>query len=190
MAIVQDSYNISQDTELKISAGEYKRHGSVVRNNKGQIIEHLRPISKTELILRYAWDNREIIIKGCKVSLVIASAYMESKKKQETSVDVEFKEALKVYLCAIRGGALTRELIINVMGSLSELVMHPNFEKTTITLTFEELNSIFEYTKKIAEDNAIEFISLEKDTPLHYENPIIPLQYYLDTQKSILELVS
>jgi hypothetical protein len=46
MAIVQDSYNIPDEIMMKISTGENKRFGGVVRNNKGQIVKHLKPVNR------------------------------------------------------------------------------------------------------------------------------------------------
>ncbi|MGG0848519.1 hypothetical protein [Peribacillus simplex] len=86
------------------------------------------------------------------------------------------------------------EIISDVMERLGELKMHPNFEKINIVLSMEELdvllNRMFEYTKKLAADNAIELTSLEKETPSQSENPIINLQRYLEAQKRIFELAS
>ncbi|MEY9870402.1 hypothetical protein ABIE66_005908 [Peribacillus sp. B2I2] len=86
------------------------------------------------------------------------------------------------------------EIISDVMARLGELKMHPNFEKINIVLSMEELdvllNRMFEYTKKLAADNAIELTSLEKETPSQSENPIINLQRYLEAQKRIFELAS
>lgn len=52
MAIVQDAYNISNEVNLKILTGEYKRFVSVVRQNRGEhkeeIIKHLKPVNLYE----------------------------------------------------------------------------------------------------------------------------------------------
>ncbi|MEV5036743.1 hypothetical protein MRBLBA21_001535 [Peribacillus frigoritolerans] len=192
MAIVQEFFNIPDEIMTKISTGDYKRVGGVVRNNKGQIKKILKPVNGIEAILQYAWKNRDTIIKLGKLGKVGVKSYI--KIKQEPDVVVKFREALKVYLNAVRKGALTMEIISDVMERLDELKMHPNFEKINNILSMEELdvllNRMFEYTKKLAADNAIELTSLEKETPSQSENPIINLQRCLETQKRIFELAS
>lgn len=60
------------------------------------------------------------------------------------------------------------EIISDVMERLGELKMHPNFEKINIVLSMAELdvllNRMFEYTKKLAADNAITNQSRERNT--------------------------
>ena len=80
------------------------------------------------------------------------------------------------------------------MEHLGELKMQPNFEKIDTGLSMEELgvllNRMFECTKKLASDNAIELTSLEKEPPSQSVNPINNLQCCLETQKRIFELAS
>ncbi|MEG9294982.1 hypothetical protein V6B33_00850 [Mangrovibacillus sp. Mu-81] len=194
MPIVQDLYKIPDDIMMKISTGENIRYGGVVRNNKGQIVKHLKPIHMSEAILQYAWNNRDTLIKVGKGGLYIARNYFKSKKKQDPDVVGKFREGLKVYLYAVRNGALTMEIISDMMERLGELKIHPNSEKINIVLSVEELdvllNQMFEYTQKLAGDNAIELTSREKETLSHSMNPIINLQHCLETQKRIFELAS
>ncbi|GAE35613.1 hypothetical protein [Halalkalibacter akibai] len=194
MAIVQEFFNIPDEIMTKISTGENKIFGGEVRNNKGQIVKLLRPVSKLEATLYYGWKYRDTLFMMGKLGMAGVKIYIKSKKKQEPDVVVKFREALKVYLNAVRKGALTMEIISDVMEHLGELKMQPNFEKINIALSMEELdvllNRMFEYTEKLAEDNAIELTSLEKETPSQSVNPIINLQRCLETQKRIFELAS
>ncbi|KQU15296.1 hypothetical protein ASG65_27420 [Bacillus sp. Leaf13] len=193
MAIVQEFFNIPDEIMTKISTGENKIFGGEVRNNKGQIVKILRPVSKLEATLYYGWKYRDTLFTVGKLGTAGVKSYIKSKKKQEPDVVVKFREALKVYLNAVRKGDLTMEIISDVIERLGELKMHPNFEKINI-VSMEELdvllNRMFEYTKKLAADNAIELTSLEKETPSQSENPIINLQRYLKAQKRIFELAS
>lgn len=194
MAIVQEFFNISDEIMKKVSTGENKIFGGEVRNNKGQIVKILRPVSKLEATLYYGWKYRDTLFMVGKLGMTGVKSYIKSKEKQEPDVVVKFRDALKVYLNAVRKDALTIEIISDVMEHFGELKMQPNFEKIDIALSMEELdvllNRMFEYTKKLAADNAIELTSLEKETPLQSVNPIINLQRYLETQKCIFELAS
>ncbi|MBT2655356.1 hypothetical protein J7E81_08915 [Bacillus sp. ISL-18] len=191
MAIFQESFFIPDEIMKKVITGDYKIFGGEVRNNKGQIVKLLRPVSKLEATLYYGWKYRKPLFMVGKLGMAGVKSYIKSKKKQEPDVVVKFREALKVYLNAVRKGALTMEIISYVMEHLGELKMHPNFEEINIVQELAVLlNRIFEYTKKLAADNAIELTSLEKETPSQSENPIINLQRYLETQKRIFELAS
>lgn len=194
MAIVQEFFNIPDEIMTKISTGEYKIFGGEVRDNNGQIVKLLRPVSKMEATLYYCWNYRHTLFMVGKLGTAGVKIYYKSKKKQETDVVVKFREALEVYLNAVRKGVLTMEMISDVMAHLGELKMQPNFEKINIGLSIEEmsvlLNHIFEYTEKLAADNAIELTSLENEPASQTVNPIINLQVYLETQKRIFELAS
>ncbi|AND42618.1 MULTISPECIES: hypothetical protein [Bacillaceae] len=191
MAIFQESFFIPDEIMKKVTTGDYKIFGGEVRNNKGQIVKLLRPVSKLEATLYYGWKYRKPLFMVGKLGMAGVKSYIKSKKKQEPDVVVKFREALMVYLNAVRKGALTMEIISDMMECLGELKMYPKFE---VILSIEELdvllNRMYEYTKKLAVDNAIELTSLEKETPLQSDSPIIDLQRYLEIQKHIFELAS
>ncbi|WP_216827863.1 hypothetical protein [Alkalihalobacterium elongatum] len=191
MAIFQEAFFIPDEIMKKVTTGDYKIFGGEVRNNKGQIVKLLRPVSKLEATLYYGWKYRKPLFMVGKLGMAGVKSYIKSKKQQEPDVVVKFREALKVYLNAVRKGALTMEIISDMMECLGELKMYPNFE---VVLSIEELdvllNRMYEYTKKLAVDNAIELTSLEKETPSQFESPIINLQRNLETQKRIFELAS
>lgn len=194
MAIFQEFFYIPDEIMTKISTGENKIFGGEVRNNKGQIVKLFRPVSKLEATLYYSWKYRDTLFVVGKLGMAGVKNYIKYKKKQEPDVVVKFREALKVYLNAVRNAALTMEIISDVMEHLGELKMQPNFKKINIALSMEELdvllNRMFDYTKKLAADNSIELTSLEKETPSQSVNPIINLQHCLETQKRIFELAS
>lgn len=126
-----------------------------------------------------------------KLGMAGVKSYIKSKKKQEPDVVVKFREALMIGLNAVSKSALTMEIISDMMECLGELKMHPNFE---VILSIEELdvllNRMYEYTKKLAVDNAVDLTSLEKETPSQAESPIINLQRILEIQKRIFEIAS
>lgn len=194
MAIVQEFFNIPDEIMTKVSTGENKIFGGEVRNNKGHIVKLLRPVSKLEATLYYGWKYRDTLLVVGKLGIAGVKSYVKSKKERENDIVVKFNEALKVYLNAVRMGALTTEIISDVMEHLNKLKEQSNFEKINIALSIEELdllmNRMFEYTIKLATDNAIVLTSLEKETFSQSVNPIINLQSYLEAQKRIFELAS
>lgn len=194
MAVVQIFLNIPDEIMRKISTGENKIFGGEVRDNKGQIVKLLRPVSKLEATLYYGWKYRESLLIVGNLGLVGVKSHIKSRLKKEPDDVAEFRDTLKVYLNAVRSGALTMEIISDVMNQLDELKMQPNFERLNIVLSIEDLDvlliRIFEYTKKLAEDNTIELSDLEKEIPSQSVSPISNLQRYLETQKRIFELAS
>lgn len=190
MTVVRVFLDISDEIIKKIDTGEYKRIGGVVRDNKGQIVTLPRDATMTKVILHYAWNNMDTLIKVGKGGYKLARLYFDSKKKQQPVV--KFRKAFKVYLDAVCKGTLTIELISDVMERFDEVKrIH---EKINIPLSMEEIdmlmNGMFEYTKILASDNGVELTSLEKETPSQSVNPIINLQRCLETQKRIFELAS
>src|SRR4051794_30375058 len=113
MTVVQVFLEIPDEIIKKIDTGENKRIGGVVRDNKGQLVILPRDATMTEVILHYAWSNRDTLIKVGKGGFKLARLYFDSKKKQQPVV--KFRKALKVYLDAVCKGTLTIELISDVM---------------------------------------------------------------------------
>ena len=78
--------------------------------------------------------------------------------------------------------------INRLMDALDEPKQNKNYEKIKIELTTEELNvlvnCIYEYTIKLASENAVE---LTDDELRSSDNTILNLQNYLKAQKRIFE---
>lgn len=193
MVVVQDSYYIPEDMNMEISTGETKRYGGVIRNKQGQIKHHLQPINRKDAILRYAWDNRDILISVGKVSVRLSRTYINSKKRSKLAA-AEFRDSLKIYQEAWHKDALTLEMISDLIERLDEIKKHANSEKVFITLSIDELHTlfkqIFEFTRKLADEKAIEFdISLEI-IYTQIENPFNYLKLSLETQKNFMDVAS
>ena len=100
----------------------------------------------------------------------------------------KYHAALRDYINDIRSGELSMKSINRLMDALDELKQNKNYEKIKIELTTEELNvlvnRIYEYTIKLASDNAVE---LTDDELRFSDNTILNLQNYLKAQKRIFE---
>ena len=99
--------------------------------------------------------------------------------------------ALRSYIEDIRNGELSMKSINRLMDALEELKQDKRYEMLKIELTTEELdvlvNRIYEYTVKLASDNAVELTDDEKKSS---DNSILNLQRYLKTQKRIFKSVA
>lgn len=204
MPIVQEAFDIPANIAAKILTGEYRRIGGVVRHaigpNKGQIVKHLDPVNLkvaqeaqgvAAKALQFAKNNKKaLIVVGIGTGIAAAGAGIYYKvKNTEPIVLKEFKVAFREYLNAIRTGKLSEEIIDNMMLSLESLKSHKDYEKFQIQLSAEDLNTIvckvYEYTKKLAEDNDIELDSNDQFEDKKDEDTIVALEHYLKLQKYI-----
>jgi len=206
MAIIQEAFDISPDIMTKILTGEYKRIGGVVRfavgPHKGQIVKHLEPVNLKAAeeakgigvkALQFARNNKKaLIIAGVGTGLAVAGAGIYHKfKSREPKAVKKFRLALKTYIDAIRIGKLDVKTIDDLMEALETLKKHKNYNNFSIQLSTEEFDvlvkKIYEYTMKLAKDNAVE---LAVDEQANSEDAIISLQRYLNTQKRIFKMVA
>lgn len=203
MAVVQEAFDIPADIMTGLLTGEYRRLGGVVRwavgPNKGQIVKHLDPIEMKE-----AEAAKGVLAKGVEliranpkaaiavgtVTLVAGGGAIAYKKlkNREPSVLKEFRIALREYLDAIRIGSLDIDVIDNMSEALQALKQHKNYEKFSIQLTAEDIetlvNKIQDYTIKLATDNDFELEDIEADKS---DDAIINLETYLNVQRQVFE---
>ena len=206
MAVVTEAFDIPRDIMTKLATGEYRRLGGVVRveirPNKGQIVKHLDPIKSEQVaqnknvvtkVIEFSKKNRKVIIIGTAVAgTMVAGNFVHQKiKNREPKVMKRYHAALRSYIEDIRNGELSMKSINRLMDALEELKQDKRYEMLKIELTTEELdvlvNRIYEYTVKLASDNAVELTDDEKKSS---DNSILNLQRYLKTQKRIFKSVA
>lgn len=206
MAVVTEAFDIPMDIMTKLATGEYRRLGGVVRvasgPNKGQIVKHLDPIKIEQVaqnknvvtkVIEFSKKNRKVIIIGTAVAgTIVAGNFVHQKiKNREPKVMKRYHAALRSYIEDIRNGELSMKSINRLMDALEELKQDKRYEMLKIELTTEELdvlvNRIYEYTVKLASDNAVELTDDEKKSS---DNSILNLQRYLKTQKRIFKSVA
>ena len=203
MAVVTEAFDIPLDIMTKLATGEYRRIGGVVRvamgPNKGQIVKHLKPVKLEQAaqaqnvgtkVLQFAKNNKKGLIIGTVVAgTITAGGVVYHKiKNREPEVVKKYHAALRDYINDIRSGELSMKSINRLMDALDDLKQNKNYEKIKIELTTEELNvlvnRIYEYTIKLASENAVE---LTDDELRSSDNTILNLQNYLKAQKRIFE---
>ena len=206
MAVVTEAFDIPMDIMTKLATGEYRRLGGVVRvaigPNKGQIVKHLDPIKIEQVaqnknvvtkVIEFSKKNRKVIIIGTAVAgTMVAGNFVHQKiKNREPKVMKRYHAALRSYIEDIRNGELSMKSINRLMDALEELKQDKRYEMLKIELTTEELdvlvNRIYEYTVKLASDNAVELTDDEKKSS---DNSILNLQRDLKTQKRIFKSVA
>lgn len=203
MAVVTEAFDIPMDIMTKLATGEYRRLGGVVRvaigPNKGQIVKHLDPVKVETAIqaqklstrvLEFSKRNKKTLMVGAALAgtITAVSFTYQKIKSKEPEVVKRFHVALRIYIRDIRNGELCMKSINCLMDALDDLKQNKNYEKLKIELTTEELNvlvnRIYEYTIKLADDNAVELTDEELNTS---DNSILNLQRYLKAQRRIFE---
>lgn len=210
MAIVQEAFDIPDDILTGLATGLYRRIGSVIRYasgpQKGQIVKHLKPVDiKTaeeamsigEKALRFVKVHKKgALITIVATTTVSAGALIYNKvKNHEPKIVAEFREALRVYIDAVRYGNMDINKIDKLMAALDKLKSHKDYEKISIQLTTEELEvlvgRIYKYTIKLAQDNDVQLLSDELNTAeMKNSEAISSLRNYLKAQKRIFESVA
>lgn len=210
MAIVQEAFDIPDDILTGLATGLYRRIGSVIRYasgpQKGQIVKHLKPVDiKTaeeamsigEKALRFVKVHKKgALITIVATTTVSAGALIYNKvKNHEPKIVAEFREALRVYIDAVRDGNMDINKIDKLMAALDKLKSHKDYEKISIQLTTEELEvlvgRIYKYTIKLAQDNDVQLLSDELNTAeMKNSEAISSLRNYLKAQKRIFESVA
>ena len=203
MAVIQEAFDIPADIMTGLLTGEYRRMGGVVRwavgANKGQIVKHLKPIDskKTDAAKGVLAKGVELVKANPKAAVVVGAGTLivgggviayKKLKNREPAVLKEFRQALKIYLDAIRTESLDVEVIDNMSEALYALKQHKNYEKFSIQLTAEDIetlvNMIQDYTVKLAADNDIVLEDIEAEKS---DDAIINLETYLNVQKRVFE---
>lgn len=206
MAVVTEAFDIPMDIMTKLATGEYRRLGGVVRvaigPNKGQIVKHLDPVKVesslqaqklSTKVLEFSKRNKKTLVVGAAIAgtITVASLTYQKIKSREPEVVKRFHVALRKYIRDIRNGELSIKSINCLMDTLNDLKQNKNYEKLKIELTTEELNvlvsRIYEYTIKLADDNAVKLTDEELNIS---DNLILNLQKYLKAQRRIFEMAA
>jgi len=216
MAVVQVVMEMSAEAALGIAAGTMVRHGGVIYNTTGGIVEHLAdaavsnipkempvPVAQTSesvvsTIAKHLKNPKVLIAIGLGAVLVGGVIYYvteKSKKKSKREIAHEapkcvadYNDAVVAYLDAINSGNVSLDKIYCLIKSVETLR-----ENKDITIDFAQdksetlVNYVYDYTKKLAEANSFELIDLEKASSISADNTLNYLRLYLEIQKQIFE---
>lgn len=210
MAIVQDAFSVPDDIVTGLATGLYRRIGSVVRYavgpQKGQIVKHLQPIDikTTEQAqsigvktLHFCKQHKKgTIIVAISSAAIGTSIWVYNKiKRLEPKTMIDFRNAMRVYIDAIRTGNLDLEKIQNMLTALDKLKRSKHYDSICIMLTADELDvlvtRIYEYTIRLAKDNGVQLAEDRLSASnMKITNTIINLQHYLEAQEEIFAAVA
>lgn len=206
MKIAQVTLAVPDDIYKGIMSGALEITAGVVRDNKGIIRKHLPKAARAakegaqQAAKAGAWQlmkNIKVVAIGAGILAAIGGgvAYLihrrkERKVEEKEAVIQKFQKALKAYLKAAQSGGLNKKVVDNLLQALDEVEKNKAGEAIMLSIPASQLsaliNSIFDYTKRLAEANAFEGIKI-KEPNRRSKKSVINLQNYLEIQKQILD---
>ena len=154
MPVHQLAYYIPPELEQGIISGALKQFGSVVRDNKGHIVKHLKEVNlpqKNSPAALQAIKAHPIIAAGIGAAVVAGGAatvyFVKKKREKEYRANtpeciLNFEKSLKQYLKAVRKGNLDEKTIDDLLTSLEAIEASENGEQMSIELSTKDLKSL------------------------------------------------
>ena len=198
MPIVQVNLDVTDDIYKNVLTGAYQIAG-LVKDNKNIIRKHLPTVAdaaKNSEALK-TFKNFKVIAIGATVVTAVGAgtAYVVHRIKQKKAEEkqehvIKFQKALQEYLEVAKVGKITAAVVDNLIVALQEAENSKVGDAVMLSIPANQLNellnSIFEYTKHLAEANAFKTKGL-KAPKRGSKNNIFSLHTYLEIQKQIIE---
>lgn len=176
---------IPNDIQKGLESGIYKQFGSVIRNNKGQIIKHLKAVDFSKDTANKLIGNKAIKVGliGAGVLAVGGVGYYSYRSIQMNNVSKSLIKRLTQYLITAQKGELTEKDIDKFLNFLNK--NESLLKKLELDTSLDELFSLVKtYTEQFAEANNYVYNKKAKAKTNH-KNKIINLKEYLEVQKDI-----
>ena len=185
MVINNISLVIPNDIQKGIESGIYKQFGSIIRNNKGQIIKHLKVVDFSKDTANKLIGNKaaKMGLVGVGVLAVGGFAYFGYHIIRMHILTKSLIKMLTQYLITAQKGELTEKDVDNFLNFLNK--NEPMLKKLELDTSLDELFSLIEtYTEQFAEANNYMY-QKEAKTKTNHKDKIINLKEYLEVQKDI-----
>lgn len=176
---------IPKDIQSGLESGIYKQFGSVIRNNKGQIIKHLKAVDFSKDAANKLLGNKgaKMGLVGVGVVVVGGVIYLGYHTIKMNNLPKSLIKRLTKYLITAQKGELTEKDVDNFLNFLNK--NEPMLKKLELDASLDELFSLIEtYTEQFAQANNYEY-QKEVRTNTNHKNKIINLREYLEIQKNI-----
>ena len=176
---------IPNDIQKGLESGIYKQFGSVIRNNKGQIIKHLKAVDFSKATANKLIGNKAIKVGliGAGVLAVGGLGYYGYRSIQMNSVSKSLIKRLTQYLITAQKGELTEKDIDKFLNFLNK--NESLLKKLELDTSLDELFELVKtYTEQFAEANNYVYHK-ETKRKTNYNDKIINLKEYLKVQKNI-----
>lgn len=198
MPVVSVNLSVDDKTYAAIQAGIWELCGMAKDANTKRVAKHLPVIADVAKegavkTLDYVKLHKKAFLVGGGIAVGVgaaASVVSLVAVRNRRKLEKQFAKCLQVYLDAAKDGKLTVDIIDDLNQSLYKLskgkVSKPINFKISATQFSDLINSIFDYTIRLAEANNISIKSINKPE-MSKKNTYEDLQYYLNLQKSIFE---
>ena len=176
---------IPNDIQKGLESGIYKQFGSVIRNNKGQIIKNLKAVDFSKDTANKLIGNKAIKVGliGAGVLAVGGVGYYSYRSIQMNSVSKSLIKRLTQYLITAQKGELTEKDIDKFLNFLNK--NESLLKKLELDTSLDELFELDKtYTEQFAEANNYVYHK-ETKRKTNHNDKIINLKEYLKVQKNI-----
>lgn len=208
MKIAQVNLAVPDDIFAELMAGKLEIAAGVVRDSKGIIRKHLPKVANvakdSEAVKAVANADALQLVKNLKVVGIVVGAaaavgggiaYLMHRAKEKKAEEMEacvsgFQKALQAYLKAAKAGTINAKVVDGLLAALEEVQSSKAGDTVMLSIPAAQLNdlinSIFDYTRRLAEANAV--TDLHVKAPKHgSKNNLVNLQNYLEIQRQIID---
>lgn len=176
---------IPNDIQKGIESGIYKQFGSIIRNNKGQIIKHLKAVGLSKDTANKLIGNKAVKMSllGAGVVVVGGVAYFSYQTIRMNNLIKSLIKRLTQYLIIAQKGELNEKDVDKFLNFLNK--NESMLKKLELDTSLDELFSLVKtYTEQFAEANNYVYNKKVK-RKTNYNDKIINLKEYLKVQKNI-----
>ena len=187
MVINKINLVIPNDIQKGIESGIYKQFGSIIRNNKGQIIKHLKAVDLSKDTANKLVGNKAVKMSlvGAGVVAVGGVAYFGYHTIRMNNLTKSLIKRLTQYLIIAQKGELTEKDVDKFLNFLNK--NESMLKKLELDTSLDELFELVKtYTEQFAEANNFVYHN-ETKRKTNHNDKIINLKEYLKVQKDIYD---
>ncbi|MFE3142836.1 hypothetical protein [Streptomyces scopuliridis] len=198
------SFYIPPEFEAGLLGGSLIQRGSIVRNQMGQIVKHLKevplPVSNGKAVARVAGmlKNPRVLIPiavvgtvAAGVAVIVAATNRKQTGKPEVSECAQsYNASLAAYVGAVHEGRLELDIIDRLIADLDAIKAYSD-EDGSITHEFSTkhaemlVNIVVAYTRQLAEVNSVDLDELQGVATASENDAVVDLRRHLKVQREI-----
>jgi hypothetical protein len=198
----QVTFFIPPETVAGLVRGDLIQYGGVVRNQSGEIVEHLKevqlPMGGKKAAARVAAmlkSPRVLIPTLVAGAAVVAGTSYAAARRRKLAVVREcvgrYNTSLGAYLEAVQEGRLDAGIIDHLVLDLGAVVAYSDEAGNDISLDFSTKQAailvkiVVDSTKQLAKANSIDLSELHAEAPASEGGAVVDLRRGLEVQKKI-----
>lgn len=198
----QVTFYIPPDIEAGLLRGDLVQYGGVIRNQSGELFQHLKEIqlpaadkkaaAQVAAMLKSPGVLIPTLVAGAAV--VAGTLYAAARRRKPTIVPecVErYNTSLGAYLEAVKEGRLDAGIIDHLISDLDAVMAYSDENGDNIGLDFSTkqaatlIRIVVDSTKQLATTNSINLSELHEEPPAPEGGTVLDLRPRLEVQKKI-----